>query len=98
MKHPSHKTRFSLSSSYDEVCELCGATDGLGTWGKLAEPCPTFQREERYIVIKRKHLTDEDSLRNFLAQNKIPTIESVVIESDWPEYEVVWSMTEERYK
>ena len=91
-----HKDKLPLTFSYDEVYKLRGAIDeSLGT---LAEPYPTFQREERYIVIKRKHLTDEDSLRNFLAQNKIPTIESVVIESDWPEYEVVWSMIEERCK
>lgn len=40
-KHPSHKTRASDASSYDEVCEACGATDiSGGGWGKLAEPCP----------------------------------------------------------
>ena len=40
-KHPSHKTRFSDSSLYDEVCIHCGATDLTpGGWGKLAEPCP----------------------------------------------------------
>ncbi len=38
--HPSHKTRFSDASTYDEVCVNCGATDGLGTWGKLKYPCP----------------------------------------------------------
>lgn len=41
-KHPSHKTRTSLdASTYDEICEVCGATDEVpGGWGKLAEPCP----------------------------------------------------------
>jgi hypothetical protein len=41
-RHPSHKTRFSFdASTYDEMCELCGATDiAGGGWGKLAEPCP----------------------------------------------------------
>lgn len=38
--HSSHKTRFSDASSFDEICTQCGATDRLGTWGKLAEPCP----------------------------------------------------------
>ena len=40
-KHPSHKTRFSFdASSYDEICELCGATDQvLGGWAELALPC-----------------------------------------------------------
>jgi hypothetical protein len=38
--HPSHKTRISFdASSYDEICETCGATDGLGTWGELSKPC-----------------------------------------------------------
>jgi hypothetical protein len=32
-----HQTRFSDSSLYDEVCNLCGATD---TSGKLDQPCP----------------------------------------------------------
>lgn len=57
-----------------------------------------FQREERYIVIKRKHLDehDEETLREFLADREIGTVECVVIESDWPEYETVWGMIEQR--
>ena len=40
-KHPSHVTRFSDASSFDEVCVNCGATDEVpGGWGKLAKPCP----------------------------------------------------------
>lgn len=40
-KHPSHHTRSSDASTFDEVCEQCGATDISGAgWGKLAEPCP----------------------------------------------------------
>lgn len=36
--HPSHKTAVSIdASSYDEICELCGATDGVG--GTLDKPC-----------------------------------------------------------
>lgn len=39
-KHPSHVTRSSDASSFDEVCTLCGAKDEAGNgWGKLAEPC-----------------------------------------------------------
>lgn len=38
--HPSHKTRYSDASTFDEICVHCGATDRLGSWGKLAEPCP----------------------------------------------------------
>ena len=40
--HPSHKTRMSDASTFDEICENCGATDGVfGGWGNLALPCPT---------------------------------------------------------
>ena len=40
-RHESHQTRVSFdASSFDEVCEKCGATDTIGGWGKLAEPCP----------------------------------------------------------
>jgi len=39
--HPSHKTRFSDASSFDEICVNCGAHDEVpGGWGRLAEPCP----------------------------------------------------------
>ena len=57
-----------------------------------------FQREERFIVIKRKHLNEEqeDNLRMFMARNRISTVECVVVESDWPEYETVWRMIEDR--
>jgi len=38
--HPSHEVRSSDASSFDFICENCGATDGLGTWGRLILPCP----------------------------------------------------------
>jgi hypothetical protein len=39
-RHPSHKTRSSDASSFDEVCVLCGATDiSGGGWGWLRVPC-----------------------------------------------------------
>jgi len=39
-KHPSHETRSSDASTFDEVCIKCGAKDiAGGGWGKLAEPC-----------------------------------------------------------
>lgn len=44
--HPSHKTRFSDASSFDEICENCGATDQVpGGWGALAYPCPNAERQ-----------------------------------------------------
>ena len=53
---------------------------------------------ERYIVVKRKHLTEvqEANFRRQLSEATIPIIECVVVESDWPEYEPVWSMIEAR--
>jgi hypothetical protein len=43
--HPSHTTRSSDSSHYDEVCTKCGATDIAGCgWGRLAEPCTAGEK------------------------------------------------------
>ncbi len=37
--HPTHRTRFSDASSYDEICELCGLTDQVpGGPGDLQYP------------------------------------------------------------
>src|SRR5690606_5781265 len=57
-----------------------------------------FKREDRYIVIKRKHLSKakEEVLRAHLFDDGIDTVECVVVESDWPEYEAVWRMIENR--
>ena len=57
-----------------------------------------FKREERYIVVKLKHLADlqQAPLRNFLRENRVPQIECVVVEHDWPEYHLVWAMIEHR--
>lgn len=57
-----------------------------------------FKREEMYIVVKLKNL-DEDQEANLLCtlwDNNIRTTECVVVESDWPEYEQVWKMIEDR--
>lgn len=59
---------------------------------------PAFQRETRYYTIKRKHLSaiQETALRAHLARLNIGTVDCVVVESDWPEYETVWQMIEDR--
>lgn len=59
-----------------------------------------FKREERYIVIKLKPLDDVDipGLRAYLEEHYINTVDCVVVESDWPEYETVWKMIEDRCK
>lgn len=39
--HPSHVTRSSDASTFDTICEHCGATDEVpGGWGQLEFPCP----------------------------------------------------------
>jgi seryl-tRNA synthetase len=66
-----------------------------------------FQREDRYIVIKRKDL--DTAFRSDVRQQfytalhrlnchdvLIPQRKFLVIESDWPEYEIVWQMIEAR--
>ena len=46
--HPSHVTRYSDSSYYDEVCIHCGNTDVVpGKWGKLAYQCPDEPEQHR---------------------------------------------------
>ncbi|WP_247842552.1 hypothetical protein [Pseudomonas sp. MWU12-3103b] len=57
-----------------------------------------FKREERYIVVKLKHLAAQQRapLVNFLLTNGIPKVDCAVVEADWPEYEPVWQMIERR--
>jgi hypothetical protein len=65
-----------------------------------------FQREERYIVFKKSHLSGEQLRQLEFMTNEgrgrasshdlFPTVECVVIESDWPEYDPVWAMLEQR--
>lgn len=71
-----------------------------------------FIREKRYLIVKRKDLVEacrdlpESTISCFntvlSAVNKIrkergvEQIKAVVVEDDWPEYEIVWKMIEER--
>jgi hypothetical protein len=50
---------------------------------------PKFEREERYIVLKRSQLTDHQI--HEIESMHLPTVESVVVESDWPNYEKTWA-------
>jgi hypothetical protein len=45
MSHPTHNTRYSDSSHYDERCTLCGATDAPGSNG-LDLPCREYRAQE----------------------------------------------------
>ncbi|MDW3712896.1 hypothetical protein [Pseudomonas sp. 2023EL-01195] len=65
----------------------------------------TFQRENRYIVIKRKDLdaaAAEGAVDASFAEvldivsDSLPTRECLVIERDWPEYEPAWRMIQAR--
>jgi hypothetical protein len=67
------------------------------------ESVKKFERENRYIVIKRSDLkkvpvtyrsTMITPMFNLLPH--LPRRECVVVESDWPEYEIVWAMIEHR--
>ncbi len=66
---------------------------------KLAAATPNFQREERYIVIKCKYFINgehEAYVRKLLDEQQAVLVDCVVVESDWPEYEAVWRMIEDR--
>lgn len=84
-----------------EPTGLSSLRDGAASVSALRASIPDageFRREARYYTIKRKHLTadQEHQLRAFLADASIETVDCVVVESDWPEYEPVWSMLEAR--
>lgn len=57
-----------------------------------------FKREWRYIVVKRKHITAEQEyqLMELINSFDLPDLKAAVVESDWPEHEVVWDMIENR--
>lgn len=55
-------------------------------------------REDRYIVVKKSHLTPEQlsKLKSYMHLANVGTVPAVVVEADWPEYEPVWKMIEDR--
>lgn len=69
----------------------------------------SFTREQRYFVIKLTDLKGVDVAKAEIlfqildeieasreADGKRP-LQAVVVEDDWPEYEKVWKMIEDRY-
>lgn len=63
MFHPSHKTRYSDASTFDEVCEQCGATDEQGST-RLSEPCPNAPppaRSERDAFLAALAADEDDA-------------------------------------
>ena len=61
---------------------------------------PEFKREIRYVVLKISHMdeTQKDILPRLLEINGFNPVAGLVVETDWPEYEVVWNMIEARMK
>lgn len=67
-----------------------------------------FKREERYIVIKLSKLGENKPYTGAFVDYSVESeiekltghafIDCVVVESDWPEYETVWKMIEDRCK
>lgn len=69
-----------------------------------------FVRENRYTTIKNSDLMCLtllefqvlDTILNKISQHRVDSgkkpLSCVVVESDWPEYEEVWEMIEERVK
>ena len=71
-----------------------------------------FKREDRYIVLKwkdvAKYLTETEQEILFKLFNRVEScrhvvggkrsLKCVVVEHDWPEYEPVWKMIEDRVK
>lgn len=51
-----------------------------------------FEREDRYIVIKRSDLTQDDMavLSDVIHDRTIKTRDCVVVESHWPNYDQTW--------
>lgn len=49
--------------------------------------------EERYVIIKIKHLTEAQAkaVREVLQEHKIKTVDALVLEADWPEYQPIVS-------
>lgn len=79
------------------------------SFGRFNMNTTQFVREPRYFVVKyadiRAALSPEDrkileELANKVSiyrnQAKKPVFEAVVVEKDWPEYELIWRLIEDR--
>jgi len=91
---PSSAAIAEWSWYMDNVDGQFGTAKRVWTW-RIAEPFVPSQRpvtlpmiEERYIVVKLKHLTEaqEARVRNVLANIDIGTVECMVVEKGWPMY------------
>lgn len=64
------------ASSYDEICEKCGATDYIGGWGDLAYPCPVVDSTIKEVphtpstrARRSKGMPSSDSIRELLGDD-----------------------------
>ncbi len=69
-----------------------------------------FKREDRYLVVKYSDMDNASAgirqgfmrnsrwLHDSMLARGAPARSFLVIESDWPEYEIVWKMIEDRMK
>lgn len=55
-----------------------------------------FVREERYIVFKINKMTNYQRRMIEALRTPSTTVECIVVESDWPEYEPTWESIEKR--
>lgn len=76
----------------------------------MADSTNTFNREQRYLVLKSSDMiatglteTELDQLQAICAKVDQyrrnagkPVLETVVVEKDWPEYEPTWAAIEQR--
>lgn len=79
-------------------CKACKAAENGVCWshdnyGRSVKPngaksMKDQRLEERYVVLKLKQLTGEQSmeLMLWLGENELDTVDCVVVEADWPEY------------
>jgi len=58
----------------------------------------TFKREVRYVVLKLSHMSVEqqEELNTAIKRIGLGTIDCVVVEKDWPEYESTFKAIEKR--
>ena len=57
MIHPTHKTRTSDASSFDTICDLCGATDRYCDFTELSKPCPAKDKENKKVKEGKENAT-----------------------------------------
>ncbi len=61
--HPSHKIRGSDASSFDYICELCGATDKVpGGWAGLMSPCSKAKSESLNLTEREQSVKEAKEL------------------------------------